>query len=143
VCMFNTYEGQAPMEFEGAADPAIAGVYPYEIAGDEELVVDPAPIIRGVVQDVAAGLDAAGVSARFHRTAAAFLVEAAERLCRAQRLKTVALSGGVFQNHILFRLVRKGLVERGFEVLYNRVVPTNDGGIALGQAYVAASKQRG
>jgi len=142
VCSFNTYEGQAPMELEGAVDMARTGVYPYEIAGDEALIVDPAPIIRAMARDVDAGADAAVISARFHRAVAAFLVEGAARIGRSHDLRTAALSGGVFQNEILFHLVCRGLRERGFEVFYNRLVPTNDGGVALGQAYVAALECR-
>jgi hydrogenase maturation protein HypF len=53
-------------------------------------------------------------------------------------LNRVSLSGGVFQNKLLFLLLRQRMVEQGFEVLYHRRVPTNDGGISLGQVYIAS-----
>jgi hydrogenase maturation protein HypF len=52
----------------------------------------------------------------------------------------VALSGGVFQNRILFERVLAGLQAKGFKVLTHSQVPTNDGGLSLGQAAIAAAR---
>jgi hydrogenase maturation protein HypF len=90
-----------------------------------------------VVDDVLAGVPAAVVSIRFHRSVAAFVLDAARRLSDAEHLTTVALTGGVFQNRLLLDLCTESLAGGGFEVLHHRQVPTNDGGLALGQALVA------
>jgi hydrogenase maturation protein HypF len=91
------------------------------------------------VADLLAGASAAVVSARFHRT----LVDLFTRLCVALRGETgidrVALSGGVFQNALLLGGLKASLEKQGLAVLTHTRVPTNDGGIALGQAVVAAA----
>jgi hydrogenase maturation protein HypF len=85
------------------------------------------------------------IAARFHRGLAKVIVRMADQLAQlssetAAPLRTVALSGGVFQNRILFERVLAGLGAKGFEVLTHAKVPCNDGGIALGQAAVAAAQ---
>ena len=60
-----------------------------------------------------------------------------EKVRSRMGLETVALSGGVFQNHLLLRLCDEALQQRGFTVLRHSLVPPNDGGIALGQAIYA------
>ena len=74
------------------------------------------------------------IGARFHHAVAEVIVELATAEDPVPR--TVALTGGVFQNATLLRLTREGLAANGFEVITHRVVPPNDGGIALGQLLV-------
>jgi hydrogenase maturation protein HypF len=134
-----TFEGQAAMELEMAAGGAPER--PYAVGWEEGAVrrIPPAPIIRGVVADLLAGVPAAVVSGRFHAT----LVDLFTRLCAALRVETgierVALSGGVFQNLLLFTGLKDSLEKQGFTVFSHTRVPTSDGGIALGQAVVAAA----
>lgn len=73
----------------------------------------------------------------FHYTLSRMLISACEKLRETTALETAALSGGVFQNKLLVRLVNEGLAEKGFKVLMHSLVPPNDGGIALGQAAFA------
>jgi hydrogenase maturation protein HypF len=73
------------------------------------------------------------IGARFHRAIAALIVDLAGA---EEAPQTVALTGGVFQNALLLRLSRNGLVAKGFDVITHRHVPPNDGGIALGQLLV-------
>ena len=79
---------------------------------------------------------------RFHRAVVNLVVQLADRLRVTQGLQTVALSGGVFQNALLLEGCIEHLESDGFEVLWHRDVPTNDGGLALGQAAVAASTMK-
>jgi hydrogenase maturation protein HypF len=79
------------------------------------------------------------ISARFHNGVAAAIVAASAALAQRHGLRTVALSGGVFQNLLLTRSVVGLLEERGLEVLTHSRVPCNDGGISLGQAVIAAA----
>jgi len=144
VCLVNRYEGQAAIELEAAMDSESAGEYDFTMADrDEGFVVEAGGIIRGVVADVRRGVASGAISARFHRTVAAFLVAAAHRIREAAGLTRVALTGGSFQNAFLVRAVHDRLAAEGFEVFLHERVPPNDGGIALGQAYVAAARLAG
>lgn len=100
------------------------------------LQADPGPALAAVVADVRAGRDPEAIALGFHRAVVALTVD----VCRARAadLDThiVALSGGVFQNALLTEETTAALRTAGFRVLTNRVVPPNDGGLALGQAYV-------
>jgi hydrogenase maturation protein HypF len=100
------------------------------------------PLVRGLVADVEAGRDAAAVSARFHATVAEMLLAAAVRARRETNLSRVALAGGCFANDRLVRRLAPALESQGFEVYVHREVPPGDGGVALGQAYVAAARLR-
>jgi hydrogenase maturation protein HypF len=132
------YEAQAAIELEMRVDPDIETAYAFNLGDDG--VIDPAPLIRAVVDDVRAGVSASTIAARFHNGLAEVVVD----VCRWQREETgidaVALSGGVFQNVTLLGLVVPRLRDAGFTVYTHRQVPPNDGGIALGQAVVAAAR---
>jgi len=81
------------------------------------------------------------MAARFHRGLANAIVRMIERLARPiETTPAVALSGGVFQNSILLECVVAGLDAKGFKVLTHRQIPCNDGGLALGQAAIAAAR---
>jgi hydrogenase maturation protein HypF len=77
------------------------------------------------------------IGARFHRTIAQLAVDVCKQAREQTSLNEVALSGGVWQNRVLLNLVRDGLEEEGFVVYFHKQVPTNDGGLALGQAVIA------
>jgi hydrogenase maturation protein HypF len=131
------YEAQAAIELEAAADRAEAGSYDFAIGVE---TIDPTPMIRGVVEDVWAGLPAATISARFHNGVAVMVRDVCRRIREQDRRSEVALSGGVWQNVTLLSST-VGLLRRdGFTVYLHRNVPANDGGLALGQAAVAAHR---
>ncbi|WP_371633695.1 carbamoyltransferase HypF [Streptomyces sp. NBC_01259] len=142
------YEAEAAVELEGAArgahglPAAPEGGYRFAIrpgAGEEPAIADPGPVVRAVVSDVRAGVPTGLIAARFHASVAALITELAD-LCRTRTgLGTVALGGGVFQNALLLQAAQQGLAERGFTVLRPRLLPPNDGGIALGQLMIAAA----
>lgn len=130
-----SYEGQAAVELEQAADPAETGRY--EIRG-----LSGAAFIAAVVDDLARGAAASTVSARFHNSVAAMIVDVCTGIRLETGLRTVALSGGVFQNVLLLERCLDGLGAAGFEVLTHHRVPPNDGGISLGQAAVCGARDR-
>ena len=77
---------------------------------------------------------------QFHRMLADAVIECVCAVSRESGIQTAALSGGCFQNRLLLAMTEQGLTERGFTVLRHHLVPPNDGGIALGQAVIAAQK---
>jgi hydrogenase maturation protein HypF len=135
------YEGQAAIELEAICADA-HGEPGYDFALYDEggiWVLDPAPMWEELFSDLADALPAARISARFHAGLAEAVVELSARIAAVHRINAVALSGGVFQNRTLFERVCHGLRARGLEVLSHRRVPSNDGGLALGQAVAAAA----
>jgi len=99
---------------------------------------DSAPIIEGVVADMVHGVDRSTIAAAFHGALCDLVVLGCDRVREETGLATVVLSGGVFVNPLLAESAHEALVARRFTVLLPRDVPCNDGGLALGQAYVAA-----
>jgi hydrogenase maturation protein HypF len=88
---------------------------------------------------LADGIEPAAGAALFHGTLVAGLVELVAAAVSARGLRAVALSGGCFLNKILTEGLVEGLSARGIEALVARAVPPNDGGLSLGQAFIAAS----
>lgn len=135
-----TYEGQAAAELEAVADPDGGEGYPLPVvAAAGTRVLDARAIIRGVRADLAAGVPAGRIAARFHEGLADGTVVACLDILRERRLGTVVLSGGVFQNVRLLERVADGLGSRGVRVLVPRAFPPNDGAISFGQVAVASA----
>jgi hydrogenase maturation protein HypF len=141
VCGVVDYEAQAAIELEMRAEdngPETLAAYPFSV--DDEggcYVIRLGKLVSAVVDEVKKGIPPSVISARFHLTMARIIVQACCVISRDTGVKVVALSGGVFQNRLLFRLAVDGLREEGFEVLTHRLVPCNDGGVSLGQAAIA------
>jgi hydrogenase maturation protein HypF len=134
------YEAQAAIELEMLADEdeKASASYPFSIAEeDSSRVVKLGALVAAVTDDVRQGVPASDISTKFHWTMAGMIIEMCRAISRDTGVKVVALSGGVFQNRLLFKLAVHGLREEGFEVLAHRLVPCNDGGISLGQAAIA------
>jgi hydrogenase maturation protein HypF len=140
VCREGRYEGQPAIELEARLHqdrPAIEALDRYPFALGEEgdgWVIDPGPLWLCLSGEVAEGTPPAVVSARFHHTVAAMIVAGVDRLRQETGLTRVALSGGVFQNRYLVTQLVAALTAQGYEVLLQRQVPPNDGGLSLGQA---------
>jgi len=147
-----SYEGQAAVELEAAVnrsalrDEPDERAYPFAISlanGTGIRRVEPAAMWQALLGDLALNTPVSIMAARFHRGLAIALVRMAENICTQDPervVKHVALTGGVFQNCTLLELVCEALQTRGFDVLTHRLVPPNDGGIALGQAVVTAAR---
>jgi hydrogenase maturation protein HypF len=133
-----TYEAQAAIELEMLVDEAEQGAYEWELTPQEGgLEIGPAPVMRAVLDDVRAGTSASIVAARFHNAVAALVAQVCGVLRDETGLNEVALSGGVWQNMTLLAKTLDRLRAGGFTVYVHRLVPPNDGGLALGQAAIA------
>ncbi len=132
-----TFEGQAAMALEFAADETEGGAYPFAIGTNTSpLILDWQPLVEAVLADLRRGVSSAIMAARFHNA----LVEAALVVAQEIGERRIALSGGCFQNRLLTERLTQRLRDHGLEVLLHRQVPPNDGGISLGQVAVAAAR---
>ncbi len=139
------YEGQAAAEFEALAASDAERVYEFALVpAGGMLEIEPRPMWFGLLDDIAADTPAPVLSARFHAGLARAIDATVAALRRrdpvAAAVDRIALSGGVFQNRTLLEQVMALLADRGLKVLTHRAVPANDGGLALGQAAVAAAR---
>ncbi len=138
LCPVASYEGMGPMMLEGCASREASGRYPFGITTEAGMMIlEHAPIIRALVEDLERESPPAAVSARFHETLVALFREAVDRLARRLQVSKVVLGGGVFQNVRLADGLRTALEGNGYEVFQPLAFPPNDGGLALGQAVVA------
>ena len=134
------YEGQAAVELEMAAAEANEGSYSYEVLDkDKGWIVDASPMMRAIVDDHIKSVPVEKISDIFHNTVAEIVLDLCQRTRDSWKLDRVALSGGVFQNVFLLSKVYSMLTKEGFKVYVHHQVPTNDGGISLGQVAVANS----
>ena len=133
------YEAQAAIEFEALADPAEAAAYPFRL---QQGSVELGGGLQALVRDVLSGVAASTVSARFHNGIAQMVADAASQQRADTGIDQVVLSGGVWQNLTLMRRTLSLLRSRDFSVYIHREVPTNDGGLSLGQAAVAVCRLR-
>ncbi|MBP9092494.1 carbamoyltransferase HypF [bacterium] len=164
-----SYEGQAAIELEALVNgntlaSEVNHSYAFAIAKREDGLpyIEPKIMWQALLTDLRLGTAAEVMATRFHIGLAKIIVDMVKQLCSKEQLclqdkkssldkkswrdqekwlSTVALSGGVFQNKTLLDLVSSGLVTNGYTVLTHQQVPTNDGGISLGQAVVAAARQ--
>ncbi len=136
------YEGQAAIELEQLADPAETAAYPAAVVAGDPFQILGADLLTALLSDLTAGVRAPVIAARFHHGVAAAIEAGCVLLRERHGLATVALSGGVFQNMLLLHATAARLEARGFRVLTHSRVPCNDGGISLGQAVIAAARDR-
>ncbi|MGC8668837.1 MAG: carbamoyltransferase HypF [Chthonomonadales bacterium] len=137
ICHTNRFEGQAAMLLTWAlpthpmTDAYGSGIIQME---KDAILLDWAPIFRGLMTDIQAGAEIALITARFHNALAAMLVEAAVRIGEPK----VLLTGGCFQNRYLTERSIAALRQAGLQPYWHQRIPPNDGGVALGQILAAA-----
>ena len=132
-----TFEGQAAIALESAAHPGVEDRYPFALEESEPMQLDMRPMIEEIVRDLTHTTPIGVISARFHNTMAAVILEVCRRIRKQENLARVCLSGGVFQNMYLLKHTARDLDKDGFQVFLHALVPPNDGGISLGQAAIA------
>ena len=97
-------------------------------------VLNTEALVQQIVEAKLQGADSGALAYLFHQTLAEQIIAACIEARKSSGRNKVALSGGVFQNRLLLRLTEECLIQKGFEVLRHRMIPPNDGGIAIGQA---------
>ena len=135
---YNYYEGQCAVAVENAASIAIKNcsvVYPLNLEYNKD-ELDTVKLIKDILTAKENGADIYSLALGFHHALADGLVS----IAKAQNIPKIALSGGTFNNRILTRLLTEKLKEEGFEIYINEKVPSGDGGIALGQLFVAGKE---
>jgi hydrogenase maturation protein HypF len=139
-----SYEGQAAIELEALAERGVASdPYPYQVESAGCHRIDFAPMIAAICSDLAGGREAADIARAFHHTIAGGILEVCTRIREESGTTRVVLSGGVFQNRLLTEEVAQLLSGGGLEPFCHRLVPPNDGGLALGQAVIAGLQLQG
>ena len=134
----STFEGQAAMELEFAIASGTAESYPFRLEDSGScVIVNWAPIFECVLDDRRKAVEPGLISANFHNTMVEIIVAVAKRIGEPR----VVLSGGCFQNVYLTERAVRRLAEEGYVPHWHRVIPPNDGGIAFGQAVVAAASR--
>ncbi len=136
------YEGQAAIELEALAQSEAdeQSAYGFAVSHGSPAVLDWTPLWHDLLDELSRDVPTPVIAKRFHNTVALAVAQLARRLAEEQKTDTIVLSGGVFQNQLLLSAVSERLEAAGLTVLRPSLFPANDGGIALGQAAVAAAQ---
>lgn len=137
ICRQATYHAEAPMRLEAVADHDECGSYPF----DTDNAVSLKKTFQAMIDDMNRGVSPTVISTKFHQTVAELITETVRRISRTTGLKKVALSGGTFQNKIILEKTEQRLKLINLEVYSQSSIPSNDGGIALGQLAIAAKRR--
>jgi len=137
---YNHFEAQLPMALEAITKKGVEEYYDFDFSepAGKLLQFDLSKMVKQLICDIKEGTDSGIISAKFHNYIAAAMLKMAKKAREKMKLDTVALSGGVFCNGYLTNRLIMLLNKNNFQVLFNRDVPPNDGGISLGQAAIAA-----
>jgi hydrogenase maturation protein HypF len=136
-----SFEGEAAIHLEMTA--ADNEEKKYDIKIDKigsKYIIDDLHIFKQIIKDIQNKIGKSKISARFHNTLAEVVLNISRSIRETHNINNIALSGGVFQNNYLLRKCYNALKKNSFKVYSNFKVPVNDGGISLGQAYIAALK---
>jgi hydrogenase maturation protein HypF len=136
LCDVNTFEGEAAIALESLALEDVEDDYPADISFRDPMEIDFSLPLLGILKDIETGEDRRVISSKFHNTVASSIIAVVIKLCAVTGIRRAVLSGGVFQNSYLLSRVMTGLRGEGCDVYTNELVPCNDGGISLGQAYI-------
>ena len=141
LCDTISYEGQAAIRLQTHAANGAGRDYGFEVVTENDVtVLSLSPMIQAMIHDLDSTVHRADMARGFHETIARGIAAVCAKTSEREGLRKVALSGGVFQNDLLLRLVTSELSNRGLMVYSHREVPPNDGGLALGQAIIALAK---
>ncbi len=135
VCKESSFHAEAPMRLEAAIDKNEKGNYEYEFNNG---IISLQPMYKRMFEE-AGNVDASIVSARFHNTMVNVIVDTCINISKGENISDIVLSGGVFQNAYLLEKSEEMLRKKGLTVYSHTKIPTNDGGLAVGQMVVAVN----
>jgi hydrogenase maturation protein HypF len=142
-----SYEGQAAIEMEAIADTNILNNdketlnYSFKLEKSANIYyIDTSPTWREILNDIKQHISSSEIAAKFHQSLAITTVKIVKQLKQENQFNQVVLTGGVFQNQILLQQVKMQLEKLEINVLTHSIVPTNDGGLSLGQSVIAAAR---
>ncbi|MFN9172475.1 MAG: carbamoyltransferase HypF, partial [Dolichospermum sp.] len=142
-----SYEGQAAIEMEAIADTNILNNdketlnYSFKLEKSANIYyIDTSSTWREILDDIKQHISSSEIAAKFHQSLAITTVKIVKQLKQENQFNQVVLTGGVFQNQILLQQVKMRLEKLEINVLTHSIVPTNDGGLSLGQSVIAAAK---
>jgi len=137
VCHNSTYHAEAPMRLEAIANNSEKGTYSFNNNG----VISLKPAFEEMIADLSALIPVATISGKFHNTIVNIIFKNVRNISKDSDITKITLSGGTFQNRIILEKTEKLLQSNGFQVFSQSVIPSNDGGIALGQLAIAAKRR--
>ena len=135
ICTSSYFHAEAPMRLETIATNAISATYEYDF-GD---VIGFEPMFVSILDDLSKKVSVSDIAAKFQNTVVDVIITGAEKIRKDTGIKEVVLSGGTFQNRYILERVKKLLILRKFEVYMPARIPSNDGGIALGQVWTGTN----
>jgi hydrogenase maturation protein HypF len=138
ICLNPTFYAEAPMRLESVIDWNCKETYSFTL---HDNIISFDSMWQEVVQDIKENKPKEILSAKFHNTIIQVIFKTCKYLRNQTGINIIALSGGTFQNKYLIEKTEKLLSENMFTVISNRQFPSNDGGIAIGQMYIAAKKE--
>ena len=134
---YTKFHAEAPMRLESIIDKKIQTVYPFV----NTATVSFEATIRNIIKDLKNMVPLPEISAKFHNTIISVISEVVKESAEKYNLNKVVLSGGTFQNKYILENLEWLFFKNNFQVFSHHKVPTNDGGIALGQLAIAAKKR--
>lgn len=135
-----TYDAQAAIELENLSQPDFSDYYRYRIDDSEDsLILGYEGLLNGILRDLQKQAPKSIISSKFHNTIIEATADCVFRIREKTGLEDVVLSGGVFENTYLLEGLISRLRDLNFKVYYNRLTPTNDGGVSFGQAAAASA----
>ncbi len=142
IRQYITYDAQAAIGLENIIDPSVNDEYQFTVVNENEgYIIEYKDILLSVINDIKMGKSTSFISTKFHNTIASASTDLVIKISEKYKLKKVVLSGGVFENcHLLVSIINK-LEKANFLVYYNQQIPTNDGGISVGQLAIAEAME--
>lgn len=140
-----SYEAEAAVALEALAIEArdTKRAYSFEWGGEDFTVIDPAPVVASILEDLVCGVPREEIAAAFHRAVAELVLTLATGFAKQRGCNEIVLSGGCFQNRLLCEYIMERAVEQPVRFYQHFLVPPNDGGISLGQLAIGIARLGG
>jgi hydrogenase maturation protein HypF len=139
ICRESSFHAEAPMRLEAIINPQCRGKYLFELEGQK---ISFRKLFHQILQDISQEVNPGDIAAKFHNTLIIINLHISKLLREESGINKVVLSGGSFQNAYLLEHTEQILMDQGFEVFSQEKVPSNDGGLSLGQLTIAAKRKQ-